>query len=223
EAKVKWRSVELLEESVGKGHSRLGRQAAESARLASARVQFKLLQGPQLTCNQANHRIEPLEFIEMSSVLLLQAKVLCHVVDTLNIFHCRTIINPELTMFCTELTGITQSQVDEAMVFPKSLSRRRRLAARAGALRQRGQEQRWEAKLQLRWTVVTWSDADCLSAALTNCAALGLPVPGCFKQWINLTVLYRQLFRCDPPDGGLQAVVEALGHAFDGSCVMSLV
>jgi len=59
------------------------------------------------------------------------------VVDEFHSF-CRPTFNPILHPFCTELTGITQAQVDDAPTFPEVLSLCQQFLVRNGILDSRG-------------------------------------------------------------------------------------
>ena len=77
----------------------------------------------EATCDE-NHRIprERTEIIEIGAVLV-EADTL-HIVDELQTF-VKPVLHPVLTPFCTQLTSITQAQVDSAPRFSQALERLR--------------------------------------------------------------------------------------------------
>lgn len=77
----------------------------------------------EATCDE-NHRIvrERTEIIEIGAVLV-QADTLL-IVDELQTF-VKPVLHPQLTPFCTQLTSITQAQVDSAPRFPQALEQLR--------------------------------------------------------------------------------------------------
>ncbi|KAG8758004.1 hypothetical protein FRC14_001014 [Serendipita sp. 396] len=98
----------------------------------------------EATCIPNGGFEEPNEIIEWPVILLRWDKEVQD--DTpkrlviVDIFHsyCRPILRPTLHPFCTELTGITQEQVDQAPTFPEVLSLCRNFMVKNELIDQRG-------------------------------------------------------------------------------------
>nr|CAD7256448.1 unnamed protein product [Timema shepardi] len=73
----------------------------------------------EATCEEVNIPNYPHEIIEFPAVLVdtEKQKVLDHFQA-----YCRPVLNPVLSEFCVELTGITQDQVESAPLFPEVLA-----------------------------------------------------------------------------------------------------
>lgn len=81
--------------------------------------------------------------------------------------------HPQLTAFCTELTGIVQDMVDDQPHLHQVLSRF-------------DDWMREQGLLQARTVFVTFGDWDLQKMLPSQCAYLGIPVPPYMTRWINL-------------------------------------
>mmetsp|Transcript_23869 Transcript_23869/g.38364 ORF Transcript_23869/g.38364 Transcript_23869/m.38364 type:complete len:287 (-) Transcript_23869:139-999(-) len=160
----------------------------------------------------------PLEIIEFSGVLVKQTprKPGLTVVSEFSRY-----IKPEqnqaLSNFCIELTGISQDQVDRGIRLDTCFAQLEEWLALHGIA-----SASIDAKGNGQVAIVTWSDADCMSAIRRNCISLGLDYPARFTNWINLKELFKQHFRRKPTKG-LKNEVEGLGLVFEGRAHSGIV
>ncbi|NXE47009.1 ERI2 exoribonuclease, partial [Casuarius casuarius] len=125
--------------------------------------------------------------------------------------------HPILSEFCTELTGITQNQVDEAVPLNICLSQFLKWI-------QKIQEEKKilfnsdipshstsEAKL---CTFVTWTDWDLGVCLHYECKRKQLRKPDILNSWIDLKATYRLFYNRKPK--GLKGALQDLGIAFAG-------
>eukprot|EP00936_MAST-01D_sp_MAST-1D-sp1_P001847 g1847.t1 len=125
------------------------------------------------------------------------------IVDEYDTF-VRPTLNPRLTAFATELTGITQSMVDSApsidAVLPRYLAwlRSHALVDAAGA--QIG-----------HWGLATWGDVDVMTTLREELAHKKIDFPPCFNKWINLKddAVFKRHYGWRPR-GGLQNCVNSI-------------
>ncbi|XP_010290734.1 PREDICTED: ERI1 exoribonuclease 2, partial [Phaethon lepturus] len=125
--------------------------------------------------------------------------------------------HPILSEFCTELTGITQNQVDEGVPLNICLS----------------QFLKWIQKIQKEkkiifssdipshstseakpCTFVTWTDWDLGVCLQYECKRKQLRKPDIFNSWIDLKATYRAFYNRKPK--GLSGALQDLGIAFAG-------
>ncbi|NWX20479.1 ERI2 exoribonuclease, partial [Aegotheles bennettii] len=125
--------------------------------------------------------------------------------------------HPVLSEFCTELTGITQSQVDEGVPLHICLS----------------QFMKWIQKIQKEnkivfgsdvpspsaaeanpCTFVTWTDWDLGVCLQYECKRKQLRKPDILNSWIDLKATYRAFYNRKPQ--GLSGALQDLGIAFAG-------
>ncbi|KFW04695.1 ERI1 exoribonuclease 2, partial [Eurypyga helias] len=125
--------------------------------------------------------------------------------------------HPVLSEFCTELTGITQNQVDEGVPLNICLS----------------QFLKWIQKIQNEkkiifssdisspstseanpCTFVTWTDWDLGVCLQYECKRKQLRKPDILNSWIDLKATYRAFYNRKPK--GLSGALQDLGIAFAG-------
>nr|XP_009937539.1 PREDICTED: ERI1 exoribonuclease 2 [Opisthocomus hoazin] len=123
--------------------------------------------------------------------------------------------HPVLSVFCTELTGITQNQVDEGVPLHICLS----------------QFFKWIQKVQKEkkivfssdvpshsgakpCTFVTWTDWDLGVCLQYECKRKQLQKPDFLNSWIDLKATYRAFYNRKPK--GLSGALQDLGIAFSG-------
>ncbi|NXI39082.1 ERI2 exoribonuclease, partial [Galbula dea] len=125
--------------------------------------------------------------------------------------------HPILSEFCTELTGITQNQVDEGVPLNICLS----------------QFLKWIVKIQKEKKImfstdtlnnstseakacifVTWTDWDLGVCLQYECKRKQLRKPDIFNSWIDLKATYRAFYNRKPK--GLNGALQDLGIAFAG-------
>ncbi len=121
----------------------------------------------------------PQEIIEFPSVLLSGETF--EVVDEFRSF-VRPKFHPQLAPFCTELTGITQEQVNDARLFPEVLGDY--LAwLRGKGLRAESQDDGVEAAF------ITCGDWDLKTMFPSQCRVCRPsidPIPHAFQRWVNI-------------------------------------
>ncbi|XP_009579239.1 PREDICTED: ERI1 exoribonuclease 3, partial [Fulmarus glacialis] len=89
--------------------------------------------------------------------------------------YVQPVVHPQLTPFCTELTGIIQGMVDGQPSLQQVLERVDEWMAKEGLL-----------DPSVKSIFVTCGDWDLKVMLPGQCQYLGLPVADYFKQWINL-------------------------------------
>ncbi|NWI64497.1 ERI2 exoribonuclease, partial [Todus mexicanus] len=193
--------------------SRAQRRVQSGARAAEQRFGYLIVLDFEATCWRDAGRRSP-EIIEFPAVLFntstgeIEAE-----------FH--TYVQPQehpvLSEFCTELTGITQNQVDEGVPLNICLS----------------QFLKWIQKIQKEkkilfgtdtpsnssseakaCTFVTWTDWDLGVCLQYECKRKQLRKPDIFNSWIDLKATYRAFYNRKPQ--GLSGALQDLGIAFAG-------
>jgi inhibitor of KinA sporulation pathway (predicted exonuclease) len=153
------------------------------------------------TCDN-RRRLEPSEIIEFPSVLV-RCSFPPQIIDEFQVF-CRPQVNPRLSSFCTELTGIGQETVDKGVRLGEALSQHSEWLRKHGLLaRDDGQE---NGARPSTFAIVTWSDADVAMQLNSELSAKNLPRPSHFDRWINLKLLYKQHYK-RAPTGGLVSLL----------------
>ncbi|XP_035224497.1 ERI1 exoribonuclease 3-like [Stegodyphus dumicola] len=132
----------------------------------------------EATCDSPVNAV-PQEIIEFP-VLKVNAKTF----ETESEFHSyvRPVINPQLSKFCIELTGITQEIVDNSLVFEDVFQDYQNWLHKEGLL-----------KPGVKLTCATCGDWDLRFMLPMQCKGLRLPVPDFMKRWINVKVSFAEL------------------------------
>jgi ribA/ribD-fused uncharacterized protein len=152
----------------------------------------------EATCD--NGRWEVQEVIEIPLVLVDGA-------SGLKLAEFRTYVRPhhrpQLTAFCTQLTGIQQNTVDEAPSFSKAFA----------------QVQEWLDSELVRLKVtncifVTCGDWDLRSMLPQQCSLSGQHVPGRFRRWLNIKKLFEKVM--ERPGQGMASMLAVLGLKLQG-------
>lgn len=117
-------------------------------------------------------------------------------------FHAyvRPLLNPRLTPFCTQLTGIEQATVDAAEPFPAVFARAQEFYKRFHSQHGAG----------VRTMFVTCGDWDLQTMLPAQARLSGLQVPSYLQRWINVKVPFR---RCLAALGGGASGGGGLGMA----------
>merc|ERR1712187_475840 len=107
------------------------------------------------------------------------------------------------TRFCTQLTGVTQAQVDVAPTWSEAIH----------------QAQTWLDSQFEEFDVhscifVTCGDWDLQSMMVRQCALSAMHVPRRFQQWINIKNLFRKA--TGKSGGGMKSMLESLGLRLEG-------
>ncbi|NXD63132.1 ERI2 exoribonuclease, partial [Eolophus roseicapillus] len=193
--------------------ARSSARARSSTRAARQRFGYLIVIDFEATCWQDAARRAP-EIVEFPAVLLNTSTG-----EIESEFH--TYVQPQehpiLSEFCTELTGITQNQVDEAVPLNICLS----------------QFLKWIQKIQMEkkiifctdilsnstsegkaCTFVTWTDWDLGVCLHYECKRKQLRKPDILNSWIDLKATYRVFYNRKPK--GLNGALQDLGIAFTG-------
>ncbi|XP_042172641.1 ERI1 exoribonuclease 2 isoform X2 [Oncorhynchus tshawytscha] len=124
--------------------------------------------------------------------------------------------HPILSEFCTELTGITQQQVEAGVPLHICLSRFSRwlqtLEHQRGVVFPR--DQRAPVAEHRPCAFVTWSDWDLGVCLLYECKRKQLYRPAVLNSWIDLRATYRLFYNRKPK--GLNGALQDLGIQFSG-------
>ncbi|KAK3798692.1 hypothetical protein RRG08_029472 [Elysia crispata] len=137
----------------------------------------------EATCDNEK-RLSPQEIIEFP-VLKVNTKT-C-VVDSTFHQYVRPLFHPQLTPFCTELTGIVQEMVDNQKSFPEVLKDFNQWMELEGLLNP-----------EIKSIFVTCGDWDLKSMLPRQCETSRLPVKSYFSRWINIKKSYADVTRTFP-------------------------
>ncbi|KAM9111211.1 ERI1 exoribonuclease 3 isoform X3 [Balaenoptera ricei] len=179
------------------------------------RYHYFLVLDFEATCDKP--QIHPQEIIEFP-ILKLNGRTM-EIESTFHMY-VQPVVHPQLTPFCTELTGIIQAMVDGQPSLQQVLEllqevRPARLphcslpldaSCLSGVQRLRWRVDEWMAKEGLldpnvKSIFVTCGDWDLKVMLPGQCQYLGLPVADYFKQWINLKKAYSFAMGCWPKNG----------------------
>jgi len=153
----------------------------------------------EATCEEINAPDYPHEIIEFPAVLV--STELQQVVDHFQAY-CRPVLNPTLSRFCMELTGITQEEVDAADTFPQVLR----------------DFEAWLTKHKLgtkhKFLVVTDGPWDMGRFLYGQCKISGIPYPQFAKKWINIRKTFSNFYKCRR--FSLKLMLEHLELNFEG-------
>ncbi|XP_030206597.1 ERI1 exoribonuclease 2 isoform X1 [Gadus morhua] len=126
--------------------------------------------------------------------------------------------HPVLSEFCTELTGITQRQVEEGIPLHICLSRFSRwlqtLQLQKGLTLPGERSSSTSSAFQKPCAFVTWSDWDLAVCLQYECKRKQLHKPDVLNSWIDLRATYRLFYSRKPK--GLNGALQDLGIQFSG-------
>jgi inhibitor of KinA sporulation pathway (predicted exonuclease) len=117
---------------------------------------------------------QPQEIIEFPIVVVEVATG--NVVDEYHTY-VRPTAHPKLYPFCTQLTGITQAQVDSGVTIDEALDRAADFAAKYDEYPNRA-------------CIVTCGHWDLRTALRNECRAKQITIPRLFRRWINVKVVF---------------------------------
>uniref|UniRef100_A0A7S1MQX0 Exonuclease domain-containing protein n=1 Tax=Neobodo designis TaxID=312471 RepID=A0A7S1MQX0_NEODS len=163
----------------------------------------------EATCDANVHNF-PNEIIEFPCVALDTRT--CRVIGEFHSF-VRPILRPKLTEFCTELTGITQDQVDAAPPLPEVVARFEQW--HADLVNGGNPDDGAAGRRPLRTVVATdgpWDMRDFMhrQAVLRD----GVRFPPLFYRWVNLRKEYASFFKIKPI--GVGQMLTRVGLTFEG-------
>ena len=171
---------------VGQGESSMATLARPIVLTPDVFYDYLLIIDLEATCEEnvgGGYREFPHEIIEFPVMLYDTRQRKC-----VAIFHsyCRPMHQPTLSTFCTQLTQISQSQVDGAMQFPVLLYHLEMWLFAQNGLGDK------------RCVVVCDCAFDMATFMRLQCHFSQLPVPGWATQWVNLSCAFHS-FYCLPP------------------------
>ncbi|XP_054068736.1 ERI1 exoribonuclease 3 isoform X2 [Rissa tridactyla] len=185
----------LLPAGVFKGYSSIvsrklashgfGASMAAMSSFPPQRYHYFLVLDFEATCDKP--QIHPQEIIEFP-ILKLNGRTM-EIESTFHMY-VQPVVHPQLTPFCTELTGIIQGMVDGQPSLQQVLERVDEWMAKEGLL-----------DPSVKSIFVTCGDWDLKVMLPGQCQYLGLPVADYFKQWINLKKAYSFAMGSWPKNG----------------------
>lgn len=152
----------------------------------------------EATCETINAGYKH-EIIEFPAVLVNVRSQ--QIIDTFHSF-CRPVVNPNLSFFCMQLTGIEQEQVSKAKTFPEVLR----------------DFESWMAKHMLgkmfNYAIVTDGPWDMAKFLSQQCKLSRIKFPNFGKKWINISKTYSNFYRTKRLP--LAAMLKNSGLEFEG-------
>ncbi|KAK2827386.1 hypothetical protein Q7C36_018312 [Tachysurus vachellii] len=155
----------------------------------------------EATCEESNPRNFVHEIIEFPMVLIDT-----HTLEIVGSFqeYVKPKLNPQLSDFCVELTGITQKMVDEADPFPQVLHR---VVAWL---------QEKELGTKYKYTLLTDGSWDMSKFLYTQCRQSRLRYPQFARNWINIRKSYGNYYKVPRNQTRLNCMLENLGMQYEG-------
>lgn len=152
----------------------------------------------EATCSETNDNFIH-EIIEFPAVLIdTQNMAVCNIFQRF----CKPRINPILTDFCSNLTGISQEQVNKAKEFPEVFKEFEDWLSLHGL----GSEH--------KFAILTDGPWDMARFLKTQTDISDIPFPSWAKQWINLRKAYSAFYGVGRVN--LQHMLDDLGMVFEG-------
>lgn len=152
----------------------------------------------EATCEESNERYKH-EIIEFPVILV---NLETYKVEDEFHTYCQPTINPLLSEFCVQLTGITQDKVDKADKFPEVLKKM----------------ETWMNSHKLgsgkKFAVLTDGPWDMSRFLFMQCQHCRIPFPKWGKKWINLRKTYSNFYQCRRTK--LNEMLVSLGMSFEG-------
>lgn len=155
-------------------------------------------------------QIYPMEIIELACIKVDLANLTSHEEP----FHeyVRPVVNPQLTLFCTDLTGILQSVLDESDDISVVVKRLLQWMNKQNLISDDYQEK----KEQFSFVSCGNYDMNCLQPALNKYyESQGKETPDFFKEWINIKKPFVQITHQWPR--GLYHMLEILEESATGN------
>ncbi|XP_012672225.2 3'-5' exoribonuclease 1 [Clupea harengus] len=155
----------------------------------------------EATCEENNPQDFEHEIIEFPIVLIDT-----HTLEIVDSFqeYVKPEINPKLSDFCVQLTGITQKMVDEADTFPAVL---RRVVSWL---------QEKELGTKYRYTLLTDGSWDMSKFLNIQCRISGIRYPPFARKWINIRKSYGNFYKVPRTNTKLSSMLEKLGLKYEG-------
>ena len=160
----------------------------------------------EATCEERNSPDYPHEIIEFPGVIVdgKSGKIVDHWRE-----YCRPIINPQLSEFCTALTGITQKTVDAASTFCDVLEKFNLWLEESGL------------GTSHTFALITDGPFDVGRFLRLSCQQAGLEVPSWAEKWINIRKGFANFYKASTTTHlklpGLQTMLTKLDMEFEGN------
>uniref|UniRef100_UPI003D966C41 ERI1 exoribonuclease 2 n=1 Tax=Danio rerio TaxID=7955 RepID=UPI003D966C41 len=205
-------TTKRLAKELGLLRQRSASSSAQRSSVCKQRFSFLIIIDFESTCWREKSSSGQ-EIIEFPAVLL---SVCSGAVESEFHSYVQPQERPVLSAFCTELTGITQDQVDSAPPLHIVLSRFSRWLR--SLQEDRGvvflTDSSGAAPSAQLCAFVTWSDWDLGVCLLYECKRKQLSVPEALKNWIDLRATYKLFYNRKPK--GLRGALLDLGIEFTG-------
>ncbi|XP_056133485.1 3'-5' exoribonuclease 1 [Lampris incognitus] len=155
----------------------------------------------EATCEEDNPPNFLHEIIEFPMVLINT-----HTLEIVDSFqeYVKPELNPQLTDFCVQLTGITQKTVDEAHTFPTVLQRV------VVWLQER------ELGTKYKYAILTDGSWDMSKFLNIQCRISRIRYPQFAKKWINIRKSYGNFYKVPRAQTKLSTMLEKLGLKYEG-------
>ncbi|KAL7854165.1 hypothetical protein AOLI_G00210090 [Acnodon oligacanthus] len=155
----------------------------------------------EATCEENNPSDFPHEIIEFPMVLIDT-----HTLEIVDSFqeYVKPELNPQLSDFCIELTGIAQEMVDEADAFPRVF---RRVVAWL---------QEKELGTKYKYALLTDGSWDMSKFLYTQCRLSHIRYPQFARKWINIRKSYANYYKVARNKTKLSCMLENLGMKYEG-------
>nr|CAB3243447.1 3'-5' exoribonuclease 1-like [Phallusia mammillata] len=153
----------------------------------------------EATCEEHNPTNYLHEIIEFPAILVDTEKA--KIVDKFHTY-CQPVVNPTLSSFCTRLTGITQSTVEAAPLFPEVLEKFQGWLHLHGLL------------IPKTCSYVTDGSWDFSRFLNIQCCLSEVPYPKWAKKWINLKKVFGNFYGLRRPR--ILDMLQNIGLEFEG-------
>lgn len=157
----------------------------------------------EATCGEKGFDTKKQEIIEFPSVIV-NSKTL-EIEDQIQIY-VKPTLQPKLTDFCINLTGIQQDWVDNAPTFEKALKQYIEWIDSHSYL------QKSDGKFN--FCFVTMGDWDLKTMLPKQCKHLSLDYPDYFKVYCNIKVIFQELYKIKP--AGMISILNHMNLKLEG-------
>ncbi|XP_050527993.1 ERI1 exoribonuclease 3-like isoform X2 [Daktulosphaira vitifoliae] len=131
----------------------------------------------EATCDNGPHLLRPQEIIEFPCIAVNFSN---GYFERVSCFHSyvKPVINPNLTEFCTQLTGISQNEINESPNFDKVFQEFCKWYERQSSI------------VQDKCIIVTCGNWDLGRILIEQCKLSNISIPNFMHKWINIKKLY---------------------------------
>ena len=182
----------------------LSRATDQAHKMASScssksKLDYYLVLDFEATCDD-HHPPSPQEIIEFPVLKVNAASM-----QTESVFHTYVLpmAHPNLTPFCTSLTGITQDMLEGQPTLPDILRNFHSWLETNGLLHP-----------SVSFAFVTCGDWDLKTMLPSQCKHFNIPIPNYFRRWINIKVVFKNLTGCKAK--GMLAMLNHFKLSLDG-------